>query len=304
MTGRTYFRLGILFLLGTLCSCRQLYAQSQNCADSSPQRHAPVPEIKISIVGVEVEGENPLPEAVWAKLVEYIQKDRWATPNEPDTNWIEEPVFLIRDQVRNQGYFRAEVSGRPYLVRALPNEKLYVLIVTMASGPKYKLGTIHFASATDTPIIFAEPLLRRQFQLQEGEPFDISKIREGLETMSKLYSSKGYIDFSSEPDSTIDEKRSRINLIIKVDEHKPYSISKMEILGLNPRVQDQLKMPQEIGEAFNYALWERFFEESKEQLPPEAVFNKIRQISRNTATSTVEISLDFRPCSKTHPSDD
>jgi len=240
---------------------------------------------------------------VWARLIEYIQRDRWATPEEPDSSWLEEPLYLIKDELRNLGYFKASVSGRPYLVRAMPNEKRYVLVVIIESGAKYRLGTIHFASATDTPLAFAEPLLRQQFQLQEDEPFDTSKIREGLEAIGKLYGSRGYIDATPEPDTTIDAEGLRIDLLITVDEQQAYSIAKIESLGLNPNSQNQLKMPQEIGGAFNPALWENFFKEYKDKLPTDAVFYKIMRVSRNVVTGTVAIRLDFRPCPKTQPLD-
>jgi outer membrane protein assembly factor BamA len=305
MIRRICLRFGILVLLGTVCLSGRGYAQSQPCADTNSPSSGPSQGTKISILNVEFQGENPLSAAQRQELIKHIQQlDLGTTPEEPDSNWVDEALYPIKDVLRNEGHFKVSVEGAPYLIRALANEKLYLLVVTIESGPKYRLGTIHFASATDTPLVFAEPLLRQQFQLQEGEPFDTSKIREGLEAMSKLYSSKGYIDFTPEPDTTIKEKDYQIDLLIKLDQQKSYRIAKTRTRGLDLSSQNGLKLPQEIGDIFNPALWTDFFKENKLRFPPGASSDRHMQTIRNTKDATLRVILDFRICPEAQPFDD
>jgi outer membrane protein assembly factor BamA len=293
-------RFGILVLFGTLFSPRLGYAQSQGCVDSAPNSRIPVQKAKISIVGVEFQGENPLSDALRARLVEDIQhSEHWVTPEEPDSSWVSEALNPMRDALREQGYFKTDLEGAPYLVRALATERLYVLRVEVESGPKYRLGNIRFGSASDTPLVFTDALLRQQIRLQEGEVFDVTKIRQGLESISKLYGSKGYIDATPAPDTTIDEKGSRIDLLIRVDEQQPYHIAKIEFLGLQTTAQKYLKFAQEIGDVFNATLWMNFFEDNKSHLPEDASSEKNIQMGRNVGNHTIDITLDFRPCPKT-----
>lgn len=209
MTCRISLRFGVLVLLGTVCSSRLAFALSQGCVDRAPPSRVPVQETKISIVGVEFQDENPLSDELRVQLVKDIQQqERWVTPEGPDSSWVDDALFPIKDELRKQGYFQPYVVGTPYLVRALASERRYILRVVIESGPKYRLGKIKFASVSNTPLAFTEALLRQQIALQEGEPFNVPKIRDGIEAIGKLYNSKGYIDATPEPDSTIDEEGS------------------------------------------------------------------------------------------------
>jgi outer membrane protein assembly factor BamA len=295
-------RFGVLVLLATVCSLRLLYAQSQACVDTALPSQNAVQKTRISIVGVEFEGENPLSEALRSQLVEDIQhSEHWGSPEEPDSSWLSEALNPMRDALRSQGYFKTNLEGTPYLTLAQLNERRYVLSVVIDSGPKYRLGTMWFASASDTPLVFPEGLLKQQIHLQEGDLFDVTKIRDGLVAIGKLYGSKGYIDATPEPDTTIDEKGSRIDLLIKLDQQQPYRVAKIEFLGLLIAVQKSLTAAQEIGDPFNLVLWRNFFEANRTHLPPDASAEKNMRVRRDASNGTVDVTLDFRPCPKSRP---
>ena len=298
-------RFGIVVLLGTACSSSSAYAQSQPCVDADPPLGAPSQGTKISIVNVEFQGENPLSDAQREELIKDIQqRDLGTTPEEPDSNWMDEALYPIKDVLRNEGFFKVSVEGAPYLIRALATERLYVLTVTVESGPKYRIGKIRFASASDTPLAFDETLLRKQIHLQEGEPFDISKIRDGLQAIGKLYGSRGYIDATPEPDTTINEKDSQIDLLIKVDQQQSYRLAKTRVRGMDLSAQNELRLPQEIGGIFNPALWEDFFKENKLRFPSGASPDRNMRTIRNAKDATLKVILDFRSCPEAQPFDD
>src|SRR5216683_2210834 len=297
MTCRRHLRFGILAVLGTLCSSRMVCAQSQGCVDTIAAPHVPAQETKISIVGVEFSRENPLSDVLRARLAEDIQHaELRVVAGEADSSWITEALTPTREALRSLGYFRTKVDARPYLTLAQATELRYVLNVMIDAGPKYRLGKLSFASATGTPLHFTDAELREQMNLQDGELFDVQKIRKGFESLGKLYGSKGYIDATPEPDTTIDEKDSRIDLLIKVDEEQRYTIAKMAFLGLDAAAQNKLTLPQENGEPFNSALWRNFFKENKPHLPADASPSKNMQVQRDVSSGTVDITLDFRPC--------
>jgi outer membrane protein assembly factor BamA len=172
------------------------------------------------------------------------------------------------------------------------------------SGLRYRLGHVRFASASGTPLVFPDALLRKRLQLQDGDLFDVSKVRDGIQAIGAFYASRGYIDATPEPDTTVDEKSSRIDLLIKVDEQQPYRITKAKMLGLDVSAQNELKLPQEIGDAFNLALWRDFFKENKLRFPLDASPDKNMRIIRNTKDATVKVFLDFRACPQNQPLDD
>jgi outer membrane protein assembly factor BamA len=304
MACRIYLRFGILALFGTLCSSRLLYAQYQGCVDTAVPSRVPVQKTKITIVGLEFNGENPLSDVLRAQLAEKIQhSELWSTAEQPDSSWVNEALEPIREVLRSHGHFKTNVNATPYLTLALATERRYALSVAIDAGPQYWLGSLRFASASGAPLSFAEAELRVRTRLQEGELFDVEKIREGLGAISKLYGSKGYIDATPEPDTTIHEKDSRIDLLIKVDEQKRYRIAKIEFLGLPTAVQKSLTAVQEIGDPLNMVLWRNFFEANRTHLSADASPDKNMRVRRDVSNATVDITMDFRPCPKTQPSD-
>src|SRR5258708_1818526 len=192
MTCRIFLAFGVVVLLGTLCSSRPAYAQSQSCVDTASASHPPIKKTKISIVSVEFQGENPLSDAQREQLVKHIQQqDLWTTPEEPDSSWVNQALDPIRDALREQGYFRADVEGIPYLALVQANERRYVLAIAIETGPQYRLGNLRFASESDKPLLFTAALLTQQIHMQEGDLFDVSKIREGLEAMGDYTAQRG-----------------------------------------------------------------------------------------------------------------
>ena len=289
------FRFGILPLLGILCSTCLGRAQSASCVDSSLSSQDSE-KTRINITGVEFQGENPLSDTLRTQLVQQIQQqERWVMLEESDSSWVSDVVYPIREALLNQGYFKVSVEGTPYLVRALASEKLYILTVAIESGPQYRLGKVRIASASDTPLVLSEAILRQQISLQEGELFDTSKIRDGIEAISRLYGSKGYIDTTVEPDTMIDDSL-QINLLVRVSEEKRYSIGRIEVLGVNPKRQIAARLPQQAGDILDFALWRNFFETNKSGLLADASIQKNLQVRRNVSTGTADIILDFRPC--------
>ena len=134
--------------------------------------------------------------------------------------------------------------------------------------------------------------------MQEGDLFDVTKIRQGLASISRLYGSKGYIDATPEPGTTIDEKASPIDLLITVDEGQPYRMVELKFLGLGTKTQNELSAPQQIGDFFNPALWRTFFKDNMTRLPPGSSPERNMPVSRDAVNGTVDIMLDFRQCPK------
>ena len=102
--------------------------------------------------------------------------------------------------------------------------------VKVKQGTQYRLGEIHIQKAT----IFPSTRLRNLFSLRRGEIFNVGKIVEGLEDLRKLYETKGYVNFAAVPEESIDESRRTIDLVVDVDEGKPYNFGKLYLDGVEP----------------------------------------------------------------------
>jgi outer membrane translocation and assembly module TamA len=285
MDGRRMFpRFGTLVLIASQVFLVQSSAQSSTCPDGLPSQQKP--EIRVIVDAVEFHGENSVSEAERAVLAEDIKKTDFVTSSATHDEWAYEVAEVaIRGAFQDQGYFKVFAQGTPHLVRAEEYELHYVLRLDIESGPQYRLGNVRFKNNQDGPLVFGEAVLRQQLQLKSGDLFSVTRIREALEGLTKLYNARGYIDMVPEPETDINEGDSRIDLTIKIDEGSPYRIGSIEVLSSERSSFNLSQLPQSRGDVFSQGLWSKFFEDGT-----------LKSMTRNTRSHTLEITLDFRPC--------
>lgn len=284
---RTLFRFGILALIASQIFFVRSSAQSNACPGASPSQQKP--EIRVIVDAVEFRGENPLSDPERTALAEQIKKTDFVTSSVTRDDWANEVADVpVRNALQDKGYFKVLPRGTPYLVRAEANELHYILRLDIESGPRYRLGNVRFKNKRDGPLVFGEAVLRKQLQLKSGDLFAVTKVRQALEGITRLYNTKGYIDMVPAPETDIKEGDSRIDLTIKIDEESPYRIGSIEAFSPDHSSFDLSQLPQSRGDVFNHGLWSKFFEDGT-----------LKRITRNTPSHTLEIALDFRPCRET-----
>lgn len=293
---RPSVRLPFFALLAILATPRLSYSQSGACPGHPKQAASASQKIKITIVNVEFEGENPLSEAARAQLVDKIQKSNLTTGAEQsDQDWLYQvEQKLILDELRAQGYWRARAEITPRLIQAAAQERFYSLTAAIASGPQYRLKEIYFANST----VFSTTELRKQIPLNPGDLFDVSKVRDGMEAIRSLYLSRGYLDTQIEPTSSIDPKTRLVQIVLKIGEGVQYRVGTVQVFGLDKKTTDALTALLEPGQVFNAHSLHEFMKENKSLLPADASLAKNSQFQRNSNTGAIDMTLDFRPCSK------
>jgi outer membrane protein assembly factor BamA len=131
--------------------------------------------------------------------------------------------------------------------------------------------------------------------LRDGAAFDVAKIGIGLESLGRLYGSRGYIDFTPEPHTEIDEDTGTISLIIILDQQKQYRVGKVEVWGPDDAKEKLLQSQWETGGIFDREKLETFFQENKSLLPSDASREDV-VVLRNAKEGTVDLTFDFRVC--------
>jgi outer membrane protein assembly factor BamA len=248
---------------------------------------------RITVTDLEFRGDNPLPDAIQAQLVGDIQQlNLTVALPEAESGWLSEVENPIREAMRSLGYFKAVVTVTPYLVLAGSKERRYVVSAEIESGPQYRFGGLQVSGATVVPA----DELRDQFLLHRGELFDVAKIRQGLESIGRLYGSKGYIDATPEADTTVDDKNGIIDLLVKVDEGGQYRVRMLETHGLDPKTERLLKSRFEPGQVFDSVSFRKFFDEQKAALPRGVSLNDAIYVRRDVGDASVDLIVDFRPC--------
>jgi outer membrane protein insertion porin family len=216
----------------------------------------------------------------------------------------------VRGLYRDNGYYKVSV-GEPILenidtqghrlgvpLTGRTHGKAVNITIPIEEGDRYKMGTLKIVSADpDKALSLKVDALKNVFPLKPGDIFSTEKVRKALETYGKIYGEYGFIDFTPEPDTEIDDEKKIINLTLKFDEQKQYYVHRIDFSG-NTTTRDKVIRRQLVideGQLFNKRLWEL----SILRLNQLDYFDKIEadkaaEIKRNNKDGTVDITLKLR----------
>lgn len=281
MACQMYLRLAAAFL-ASLIPPLVSKVDSQECDGLSPRSLNAAQQIKISIASVEFPIGDALPDEIRTRLIRNVEEKEFSlAPETPDSDWLNElDGVVVRDVLANAGYYLAQTRTIPYLIRAERHQRFYAVRIEGESGRQYRLAEVEFASVTTFP----QDDLRKQVRLMVGQPFDVAKVREAIESVERLYSAKGYIDATIEPQINIDDERQQIGLTMKVSEGAQYRVRTVKIYGVEDGAKNRLVDRLEPGRVFDASALTRFREDDERSV----------DIHRDTHDRTVDIVIDVR----------
>jgi outer membrane protein insertion porin family len=222
-----------------------------------------------------------------------------------DASKLSEDTERIRFAYQDKGYFKALVEDPKTKIRDTSGIRWYFpfkkghgkvvdITVPVEEGDRYRIKAITF---TGNKAITNTEVLRHQFKIKDGDIFNRTAIGKGLEDLRKAYASLGYINFTSVPDTEIDEDKKLVTLKIDIDEGKQYFVRRIEFEG-NTTTRDKVirrELALEEGQVYNGQLWElsllrlnqlQYFE----QLKPD----QDSTITQDNQNSTVDITLKVK----------
>jgi len=217
----------------------------------------------------------------------------------------------VRGLYRDNGYYKVSV-GEPILENIDTNNyrlgvplimgrsqgKAVNITIPIEEGERYRMGTLKIVSADpDKALSLKVEALKSAFPLKPGDIFSTEKVRKALETYGKIYGEYGFIDFTTEPETELDEEKKIINLTMKFDEQKQYFVHRIDFSG-NTTTRDKVirrELMIDEGQLFNKRLWEL----SVLRLNQLDYFDRIEadkaaEIKRNSKDGTVDINLKLK----------
>ena len=203
------------------------------------------------------------------------------------TQWTDHLAETLRARcLLNKGYFKAAVQ---VLTRQLPDkEGTHQFIVTfdIDAGPRCRLAKITF---TNNRAISNAKALRNQFPIKDGDSLDRNAIAKGLENLRYAYQELGYINFTPVPELTFDDQKKLGFLTIYIDEGIQYSVSRINIVGADPQVLNDLLVKP--GQIYNVRLIDLFL---RKHLPGADVNDpRIQHLLFDERNGTVALTFDF-----------
>jgi Surface antigen variable number repeat len=247
---------------------------------------------RIVIDEVEFDGASHLPGVSRDQLIALLEDREF----DDEPNWVAGPEEHVREFWLDRGYFKVRVTSSEKILTPDPTRRHAAAAFHVEEGPQYSLKDIHFQSS-DPAISLAFPpdQLRKLFPIQDGDILRTSGIRDGMEALKELYESKGYIDFTSEPVTDIDNASNQISLIFQLDQELQFRIGKIDFLGNRPQAESIVRSQMKVGDIFSERAVESFYEGNKSLLPAGASSRDLIA-SRSQETGTVNLTFDFRDC--------
>ena len=228
-----------------------------------------------------------------------------------DKRKLEEDLELgIRSFYQDNGYFTVVVKepkletvdvnkgGVPLPLPGIGRHhgKATNITIEIDQGERFRMGKLVVRSSDpDHPeLVFKTDFLENAFPLKKGDIFSTEKVRKSMEDYKSLFGNFGYIDFTAQPLTDVDQAAKVVNLTLEFDLQKPYRVRRIEFAG-NTTTRDKVIRRQLLldeGDFFNSRLWElsilrinqlNYFEPIKKEQNVD--------LKRNTKEGTVDITL-------------
>jgi outer membrane protein assembly factor BamA len=203
----------------------------------------------------------------------------------------------IRAQFQDRGYFTVEVKhvsfkpGDP-----LGNPKPVTIEADVAEGPRYKLADITFLNNH----AFSGQRLREVFPLKTGDVFGRSKVASGLESLRKLYSKSGYLDFTAVPETDF-SSNATASLKVSVQEGPQYHMGKLEIAAAKEpagRLRLEWKLPE--GAVYDRSYLDQYIEANRDLLPAGFTRQDVQTVS-DCPHALIDLKLIIDPAEDKSP---
>jgi|SRR5271165_3458027 len=244
-------------------------------ACSGAQTASPDPDITVHRLTLTT-STNQLPSDAQRQIIQDIESRTYKHANSE-----EEIVERVRYACQVRGFFKAEV-GRPSVtvVGGTPQKEVVDIFLAVSEGEQYRLKDISFTREK----AFSAEELRAEFHIVDGDIFNTEEIRQGLDSLRKLYQSKGYVNFTPVPNTQADAAHT-ISLVVDVDEGAQFRIGRLVLDGPEPKPGAGAKLlenwKQYEGQIYDPRIPEQFLRNNAALLPAGVTFGNNLAITQD-----------------------
>ena len=118
------------------------------------------------------------------------------------------------------------------------------------------------------------------------------RIRDGLDSLRKLYGSDGYIDVSLGATTQSHDESQTVSVVMKLTEGPQYRVGNVQVVGLDPTLEDKLRSKLKPGDVMNPQILCDFYRDNKLLLPASASPQDVK-VTRDAQNATVDLSFVF-----------
>jgi len=153
------------------------------------------------------------------------------------------------------------------------------------SGGDWK-GNSAITTAELAPLIHLPP----------GQPTDAVLLLRDLESVSKLYRSRGYMTAQIKPDAQLNDEKSTVHYDLNVVEGDLYKMGELEILGLDTQAKARMQEAWTLreGQPYNADFLEKFRKDIGPLLPRGVRWDVSTHATLDAKDKTVDVEIRFK----------
>lgn len=197
------------------------------------------------------------------------------------------PVYLQR------GYLKAAFAdAQAKIAQESPQETVVDVDLPVDPGQQYKLTQILWSGNT----VFAPEKLQPLIHLQSGQYANAVQLGSDLETVQKLYGTRGYLAARVQSVPQMDDRQSTASYQLQVHEGDVYHMGELDIQGLDARTTARLVEGWKLrgGDVYDASYPQQFLNDTNHEIPLAPWKISVHN-SLNEKEKTVDVTLRFDP---------
>ncbi|MBV9181738.1 MAG: hypothetical protein JO356_10525, partial [Acidobacteria bacterium] len=197
------------------------------------------------------------------------------------------PIFLAR------GYLKAQLGDPRTTVVEDGSETWIDLRLPVSAGARFNLSSVEWTGNT----VLASKQLEALLHLKMNDPVDAIQLARDLETIEKLYGTKGYLYARVYPSSTLDDIQHSVSYELNVIEGDLYRMGDLLLHGLDAEATKKMTAQWQMkkGAPYDNSYLSRFFSLIYRDVGLGVSYQVIPKQSVNSEDKTVSVALQFLP---------
>jgi outer membrane translocation and assembly module TamA len=191
------------------------------------------------------------------------------------------------------GYLKASFAKADARVVSQANGEVEVdAIVPVTPGKVYSTCSVDWKGNSVIKTGELAPLLH----LPPGQPADAVRLLRDIETVGKLYRSRGYMTVQIKPDAQLDDEKSTVHYDLNIVEGDLYKMGELEILGLDTQATARMQAAWTLGEGqpYNADYPNKFVDDTGQLLPRGVRWVVSIHETLEAKDKTVEVEIRFK----------
>jgi outer membrane protein assembly factor BamA len=255
-----------------------------------------VEEVSIRIRSVEFPGASPEQTALLTTAARQLTGAEYGRASLAAVARLDLlPVYLQR------GYLKAAfgpADGRvvPQSSAAAdaqgPAELQVDAIIPVTPGKMYSTSGVHWKGNSAIATAEVTPLIH----MPAGQPADAVRLLRDLDSVDKLYRSRGYMTVRIKPDAQFDDEKSTVHYDLNVVEGDLYKMGELEIAGLDTQARARMQGAWTLreGQPYNADYPKRFLDDTGQLLPRGVRWDISVHESLDAKDKTVDVEIRFK----------